>query len=63
MRPRSLASFLRGQKLAAQHVLRSSTRSDDVPNAHIAKADRVRRAMGTKISSGGCKQELYGGIY
>jgi len=58
-RPLSVASFLRWQKLAAQHVLLVSTRSHNVANAHITKAHKIWWAVGTKISSGCCKQELY----
>ena len=59
----SLASFLRWQKLAAQHVLPVSTGSHNVPNAHITKADRIWWAVGMKISSGCCNQELYDWIH
>lgn len=58
-RPLSLASFPRWQKLAAQHVLLFSTGRHNVPNAHITKAHRIWWAVGMKISSGCCKQELY----
>ena len=34
-----------------------------MPNAHIAKADRIWWAVGMKIRSGRCKQELYDWIY
>jgi hypothetical protein len=54
-RPLSLASFLGWQKLAAQHVLRFSTGSHNVPDAHITKADRIWWAVRMKISSGCCK--------
>jgi hypothetical protein len=53
-----VASFLRWQKLAAQHVLRFATGSHHVPNAHITKADRIWWAVGMKISRGCCKQKL-----
>lgn len=56
--PLSCASFLRGQKLAAQQVLLLSTGSHNVPKAHITKADRIWWAVGMKISSGCCKQEF-----
>jgi hypothetical protein len=62
-RPLSFASFLRWQKLAAQNVLLFSTGSHNVPNAHLTKADWIWWAVGTKISSGCCKQELYDWIY
>src|SRR5438045_36583 len=57
-RPLSLASFLRWQKLAAQQVLLFPGASDDVPDAHTAKADRIWWAVGMKISRGRCQQEL-----
>jgi hypothetical protein len=61
--PLSLGSFLSWQKLAAQHVLRFSTGSHNVSNAHITKADRIWWAVGMKISSGCGKQKLYDWIY
>jgi hypothetical protein len=57
--PLSLAWFLRWQKLAAQPVLHFSTGNQNVPNAHITKADRIWWAVGKKIRSGGGKQEFY----
>ena len=51
-----MACFLRREKLIAQHVLVFSTGSLDVPDAHITKADRIRRAVGMKVGSRGTRR-------
>jgi hypothetical protein len=55
MCPLTLVTVLRWQKLTAQQVLLFSTGSHDVPQANITEADRIWRAMGMKVSRGGCK--------